>query len=87
MKTMTKKGLTLAMALAVLGSLALTPRTGYSAEGDTDTSGIGGGVDKNSPEYQRAYRDSYNKAYSQAQAAEQKKIEEEDSKEQGGCCG
>ena len=84
MKTMTKKGLTLAMAIAVLGSLALVPRTGHSAEGDPQ---IGGGADPNSPEYQRAYRDSYNKAYSDAQAAEQKKIEEEDSKEEGGCCG
>lgn len=77
MKTMTKKGLTLAMAVAVLGALAVAPPTGYSADS----------VDKNSPEYQRAYRDSYNRAYSQSQAAEQKKIEDEESKEEGGCCG
>lgn len=77
MRTMTKKGLTLAMAAAVLGALAVAPRTGYSAEA----------TDKNSPEYQRAYRDSYNSAYSKSQAAEQKKLEEEDSQKQGGCCG
>jgi hypothetical protein len=79
MKTMTKKGLTLAMAVAVLGALAVAPRTGYSADSEA--------VDKNSPEYQRAYRDSYNQAYSQSQAAEQKKLEEEESEKQGGCCG
>lgn len=78
MRTMTKKGLTLAMAAAVLGALAVAPRSGYSADS---------GTDKNSPEYQRAYRDSYNKAYSKSQAAEQKKLEEEDSQKQGGCCG
>ena len=78
MRTMTKKGLTLAMAAAVLGALAVAPRTGYGADG---------GDPKNSPEYQRAYRDSYNSAYSKSQAAEQKKLEEKDSKEEGGCCG
>lgn len=82
MGTMTKKGLTLAMAAAVLGALAVVPRTGYGADSTTPPA-----EDKNSPEYQRAYRDSYNNAYSKAQAAEQKKLEEEDSQKQGGCCG
>lgn len=78
MKTLTKKGLVLAGAFAVFGALALAPRPGHSADS---------GVDKNSPEYQRAYRDAYNKSYSEAQAAEQKKIEEEESEQQSGCCG
>ncbi len=77
MKTMTKKGLTLAMAVAVLGALAIAPRDGFSADA----------VDKNSPQYQREYRDSYNQAYTKAQAAEQKKIEDEQSESSGGCCG
>ena len=80
MRTNTKMGLTLAMAVAVLGALAISPQVGYSADSDS-------GVDTNSPAYQRAYRDAYNKSYTKSQAAEQKNLEDKESEKQGGCCG